>query len=315
MIRVKNHHITAIVRVEIDLQRILVFFDCFGYFLNVLPPWRFNQKVLKLVPFQWFVLNVVQINWVYRETILKRKMKKWWEYFGRMSQPCPRKDPMPNQRAFDIVHTWFWEIMLTLGTKWIVKMRIMLIRMYYIKCVDPSRSHRTETEQNENDGTNICGRALSVIVPLVRRNPCQTKQGDCQGQVGRCCVDPHLGYGDDHHDWQSWCWFNDDYDDDDDCDDGDDDDDNLDGKWLEEGEWIWGRRRFLLVQDPHLGNDALTFLFLYVHYFSVLTPVLMNGIVKSTAVCRIEVTDMSITAMSAFWDLSSAIIPVHLVVS
>ena len=107
---------------------------------------------------------------------------------------------MPNQRAFDIVHTWFWEIMLTLGTKWIVKMRIMLIRMYYIKCVDPSRSYRTETEQNENDGTNICGRALSVIVPLVRRNPCQTKQGDCQGQVGRCCVDPHLGYGDDHHD-------------------------------------------------------------------------------------------------------------------
>ena len=41
----------------------------------------------------------------------------------------------------------------------------------------------------------------------------------------------------------------------------------------------------------------------------------MNGIVKSTAVCRIEVTDMSITAMSAFWDLSSAIIPVHLVVT
>ena len=31
-----------------------------------------------------------------------------------------------------------------------------------------------------------------------------------------------------------------------------------------------------------------------------LTPVLMKGMVKSTAVCLMEVTDMSITAMSAF---------------
>ena len=38
----------------------------------------------------------------------------------------------------------------------------------------------------------------------------------------------------------------------------------------------------------------------------------MKGMVKSTAVCRMEVTDISITAMSAFWDLSSAIMPVHL---
>ena len=51
---------------------------------------------------------------------------------------------------------------------------------------------------------------------------------------------------------------------------------------------------------------------MHIHFF-VLTPVLMKGIVKSTAVCLIEVTDMSITAMSAFCDLSSAIIPVHLV--
>lgn len=50
-----------------------------------------------------------------------------------------------------------------------------------------------------------------------------------------------------------------------------------------------------------------------ISYLFVLTPVLMNGIVKSTAVCRIEVTDISITAMSAFCDLSSAIIPVHLI--
>ena len=50
-----------------------------------------------------------------------------------------------------------------------------------------------------------------------------------------------------------------------------------------------------------------------ISYLYILTPVLMNGMVKSTAVCRIEVTDMSITAMSAFCDLSSAIMPVHLI--
>ena len=50
-----------------------------------------------------------------------------------------------------------------------------------------------------------------------------------------------------------------------------------------------------------------------ISYLYILTPVLMNGMVKSTAVCRIEVTDISITAMSAFCDLSSAIIPVHLI--
>ena len=44
----------------------------------------------------------------------------------------------------------------------------------------------------------------------------------------------------------------------------------------------------------------------------LLTPVFIKGMVKSTADWRMEVTDMSMTAMSAFWDLSSAIIPVHL---
>ena len=42
------------------------------------------------------------------------------------------------------------------------------------------------------DDTNIGGRAFSVVIPLIRRYPCQTKQGDRQGKVGRRCVDPHL---------------------------------------------------------------------------------------------------------------------------
>ena len=59
------------------------------------------------------------------------------------------------------------------------------------------------------DDTNIGGRAFSVVIPLIRRYPRQTKQGDRQGKVGRRCVDPHLEHvGDD----------------DGDGDDGDDDD-------------------------------------------------------------------------------------------
>ena len=105
--------------------------------------------------------------------------------------------------------------------------------------------------------------------------------------------------------------------------------DYLDRKWLEEGKWVGGRWSLLLVEDSHLPQikikcgeqldsavvSASLSVVLLTLFFSVdgdnlfftvclclrhLTPVLMKGMVKSTAVCLMEVTDMSITAMSAF---------------
>merc|ERR1719323_1372573 len=66
------------------------------------------------------------------------------------------------------------------------------------------------------DRPDIGCRSLAIIVPLIRGDPRQTEEGDRQGQVRCCGVDPHL-----------------------------------DRKWLEEGKWVWGRWSLLLVEDSH----------------------------------------------------------------
>ena len=49
-----------------------------------------------------------------------------------------------------------------------------------------------ETDDDGEDDTNIGCRSLAVIVPLIRGDPRQAEQGDRQGQVRCCGVDPHL---------------------------------------------------------------------------------------------------------------------------
>ena len=49
-----------------------------------------------------------------------------------------------------------------------------------------------ETDDEGEDDTNIGRRSLAIIVPLIRGDPRQTEEGDRQGQVRCCGVDPHL---------------------------------------------------------------------------------------------------------------------------
>ena len=81
MISVKNHHITAIVRVDIDLESedLEIKTSCQMLWGGIV------SKYSNCLQRVWIVIVIV--------------------YFGRISQPCPRKEPMPNQRAFEIVQT------------------------------------------------------------------------------------------------------------------------------------------------------------------------------------------------------------------